>query len=378
VAPGAPLFVAGNTEGLVSVRDDAFVEARDESGKVTFYLSGTAKHVRAASAAGDHAFFASEFSGALDFAGVRARTADTAAFVARIEASGTFTWGRVLTTPSFTRVAGVAAAPDGGAVVALGVFARPKEGPLAVPLAGSSDAVLVRYDAAGQVAWVKTFGWPGYDEAAGVAVGADGDTTMAGTRWKSPDQWASALADGRCHGWVTRLDARGEPRWSIDLGADTTRVTVNRMAPGARGEVVVGGSVRWRNKVGSFDLDGGEKDKAYLAAIDRDGHVIWVRLRNTTGCIAVDTAGNVVSVSTEGIAVETPAGEATRVLAFEKDSVVEVSDCRLDGAGHLYVAGSARPKATIGGVPPSEVDHKRPQIAWISKYSEGFVAKIGL
>jgi hypothetical protein len=378
VAQGAPLFIGGNTLPRVAAKDDAFVEGRTADGKAVWYTADTAKWIRATAATPSHAFFVSEFFGTFEFAGVKASARETGAFIARMSHAGALQWSHVVQSSSYTRVVGVAAAPDGGATVALGIFGRAKDGALAVPHAGSSDAVVIRYDGAGAPAWVKTFGWAGYDEAAGIFGDADGGVTVAGTRWKSPDMWASALADGRCHGWVARLDARGEPRWSIDLGTDTTRVTVTRVVAGANGETLVMGAVRWRNKLGALELDGGAKDRAYLAAVDREGRVLWARFRERPDCMVVDAAGRMLVADKAGVAVETTTGESTPLLAFDKDSVTDVTSCELDGEGHLYLAGMAKPGSKIGGVPLAGPERKRPKTSWLHPYSSGFVAKIVL
>src|SRR5262249_52654626 len=122
VAPEAPLVVLGENLAHVSSPDDMFLEAIADDGSVRWHKAGTAKWVRAVTGTQDRIFIASEFSGKLDFEGTRAHAAHSAALVAKLSAAGALAWARVLDTPSFTRMSGVAATPDGGVAAALGVF----------------------------------------------------------------------------------------------------------------------------------------------------------------------------------------------------------------------------------------------------------------
>ncbi len=377
VAPGAPVVVLGNNRLFVTSADDMFVEALDADGSTLWHSAGTAKWGRAVSRTREHVFMGTEFSGKLDFQGVRGHASHSGALIAKLDNQGALAWGRVLTAGDFTRLITVAATPDGGVAVALGIFAAAKSGPLAVKVFGGQDAVIVKYDAAGEVAWTKTFDWPGYDEINNLFGTPDGGVIVSGTRWKSADSWSSSLADGRCHGFLTRLGQNGQPRWSTDLGSDTMRVTVTRSAAGAGG-VVVSGSVRFRNRFGDIELDGGPKDQGYLAGIDDSGHVTWARLHAKPECLAIDKAGRTIQVNLEGVSVETTSGETTELMRFEKDALYRISDCQLDDSGHLYIAGEARTGAAIAGVVQPAPRIQRKQTSWLQAYSVGFIAKLSL
>lgn len=377
LSPGQPLLLLGDNRTFVTSPDDMFVEAIGADGEAVWHKSGTAKWTRGIVATPQHAFISTEFGGDLAYEGVKAHAAGTAAFLAKLGPDGALAWGRVLETPSFTRVQSLAATPDGGVGLALGLFAAPARGPLAVKMAGGQDTVIVKYDASGEVVWTRAFGWPGYDEATALFALPDGDMIVTGTRWKSPDTWQFALADGRCHGWAARIGAAGEPRWSVDLGSDTMRVTAQRAARAPRG-MVVSGVVRYRNKLGGFELDGGPRDRGYLAALDDDGKVLWARLHEVPECIAVDREDRLVLAGKDGITIETAGGESTEVLAFPRDTVTRIHDCQLDDAGHLYVTGAARPGAKIGERTLAGPVIKRPRTSWLKPYEVGFVAKLAL
>lgn len=380
VVPGAFVAVLGQNAHGVHSRDDLFVSALSEDGTVLWHEAGTAAFAREIAASRKAVVFATEFSGSLDYQGQRAFNDNSAAFLARLDEKGKLAWGRVLGTPSFTRVDALAQTPEGGAVIALGIFAAAKTGPLAVRVAGGKDAIVVAYDKAGEIAWSHPFGFAGYDEAEALFVDAAGDIVVGGRRYRSGSNWSMSHADGPCHGWVARLGPKGEERWRTDLGQGAARVTVSRMAPAPGGEIVVSGSIAGKQRLGNVELDAPAKDARYVARLGGDGKVLSARLLepgDSHGCITVDAAGRVIFADERGIFEEPPAGARRTLLSFKDSGVSRVSDCRLDGAGHLYIAATASPGARIGDKTLAGPLRKR-RTAWLKPYSVGFVAKIAL
>ena len=115
------------------------------------------------------------------------------------------------------------------------------------------DAYLVGLDREGRVTWERSFGGPGTQKAAALTVLANGDLALTG-RASVSGRRAPAL-------WLTRTDARGEPRWTRtwDTG-DLEGVAV--MADAGDGLRVVG---RGRAQ--------GGRDFLYLLRTDGAGQV---------------------------------------------------------------------------------------------------------
>ncbi len=132
------------------------------------------------------------------------------------------------------------------------------------------------------------------------------------------------------------------------------------------------------NNNGAALLDGGAPDRGFLARLDASGQVRWARLHDLPECMVVDAADRLALGGTHGVSVETGAGEPTVLLPFAKDDVHRVTDCRLDGDGVLYVAGTAVPGATLGGVRLGPPLLARKGTARLGSYEEGFVARLAL
>jgi hypothetical protein len=377
IAPlaGAPTLLVGNNDSLFSTPDDLFVAALDDAGRVAWRVSGMAKWGRSIARAPGRLYFGSEWSGDLDFAGVRAGASASGAFVAALDDAGTLLWGRPLTSGSFTRLVAVAPTADGGVAAAIGLFAAAPRGPLAMPVRGGQDAVVVKYDASGELAFARSLGVAGYDEAVGIVPAPGGDLFVAGTRWRGTSGWAWDLAEGPSKAWLARLAPDGSPRFQVELGPGGTHVAFTRVVASGDGVVVVG-TMRWRNRLGEIELDAGATDRAFLAGLDGAGHVRWARFHRAPRCLAVDEEGRLVMADLDGVTRETEGGEVTTILPLSREAVVAIHDCAVDGAGAIYLSGHARPRSRLGDATLPGPAYVRPRTAWHNPYSEGFVAKI--
>jgi hypothetical protein len=95
-----------------------------------------------------------------------------------------------------------------------------------LPLAGNSDAFVVKFDNSGNCIWVKTFGGSSFDTGLGITVGSSYDIFISGY-YQSPNinignislSNSSAAADG----FIAKLDSSGNSLWahkSYGLGSD--------------------------------------------------------------------------------------------------------------------------------------------------------------
>lgn len=370
------VLVAGHNQSNVSSRDDLFAERIAADGARRWYVSGTAKHLRAVSARDDHAFVLSEVIGKVDLLGLRAHTKDTVAVLAKLDGAGALAWGQVHTSGSFTRAPSLAATPDGGVVIALELFAPPKAGPLAIPLAGSSDVVLVKHDAAGALAWVRAFDWPGYDAAAGV-VAHDAGLWVAGTRWKTPSTELGARAEP-CHGWVARLDEGGAPQWSVELGGGPGRVELGELVPIPGRGVVALGRIEGRHRIGAIELDAGGTQRSLVAELDRSGAVLWAGLGERTHCTVADAQGGLLQASPTGLRSIAARGAVTELLRFDAGAVLSLTGCAFDPSGAVYLGGTLARGSSLAGVAPSAPRTQRWKERWAQTNEVGFVARVEL
>ncbi len=370
------VFVAGHNQANVPSRDDLFAERISADGARRWYVSGTAKHLRAVSARDEHAFVLSEVIGKVDLLGLRAHTKDTVAVLAKLDRTGALSWGHVHASGSFTRAPSLAATPDGGVVVALELFAPPKAGPLAIPLAGSSDVVLVKHDTAGAVAWVRAFDWPGYDTAAGV-VAHEAGLWVAGTRWKTPSTELAARAEA-CHGWVARLDEGGAPEWSVELGGGPGRVELGELVPIPGRGVLALGTIERRHRIGAIELDAGSSQRSFVAELDRSGAVLWARLGERAHCTVASAQGGLLQASPTGLRSIDARGASTELVRFDAGAVLSLTGCAFDPSGAVYLGGTLARGSSLAGVAPSAPRTQRWKERWAQTSEVGFVARVAL
>ena len=103
-------------------------------------------------------------------------TGSTDVWVTRISASGNQTWIEQFGSPTIDQFA--AAASDlGGGVYLLGTTL----GQLGLSAAGSLDSWVARFDGEGNRSWLRQFGTPGIDRAAGLAVAEPGQLFLGGS-----------------------------------------------------------------------------------------------------------------------------------------------------------------------------------------------------
>ncbi len=141
-------------------------------------------------------------NGTLAMAGGRRSPAGDgqSAWIARLSRDGEVLWERLFGARRNTTAYAIAAASDGALIVAGTTNARGPDG---------YRGWLMRLNAAGSVAWDKTFGG-GRDDGSSdsfqsVAVLPDGGIIAAG--------WISSRGAGGADVWVLRLDSDGNPLW---------------------------------------------------------------------------------------------------------------------------------------------------------------------
>lgn len=384
VIPGRGVIVAASAQDSFGPSRDMFVAFVDRGGRVQWTKFAVARHVRDLVGHGDRVFVSTEFMGDVRFDDIRLHApGHTAGFIARLDQHGSADWGRLLETPDFTRMDAIAAADDGGAYVAAGVFWGASKGPLAVPVAGGKDTVIVKLDERGDVAWRRTFSWRGYDEASSlVPVGSD--VVLAGTRWNAKSTWESNRVDGWSHGWVTRLDQDGKPVWETSLGQRFGRVTIRQAIARADGSIVVLGRYRGIARIAESQIGADGAWGGYLAELDSNGRVVRVRaqgehelmtgnlLWSQAACLTATKDGRVIAVGSRGVALLTGDGHSW-LIRFRESDYVTILDCGMDG-GSLYFSGSAERGSVLGGQ-RLEVSVQR---GWYRSWSQGFVGRVDL
>jgi hypothetical protein len=163
------------------------------------------------------------------------------------------------------------AAADGGMIAVGNLSSDAVYGPLAVPVVGERDGVVVRYDATGSPLWATSLGATGSDDARAVAVLPDGSSYVSGEAEGAARGHVALGTDG----FVARLDPSGTVEWTLWLeGAGFGRFY--GVAADAAGNAYVTGDYDGDAVLDTFDLSAGVGRQIVVARIGADRRVHWV------------------------------------------------------------------------------------------------------
>ncbi|MBI5635246.1 MAG: SBBP repeat-containing protein, partial [Nitrospirae bacterium] len=166
----------------------------------------------------------------------------------KLSADGSIVWQKTYGGAGVDMSYAVKQTADGGYVMA---------GKTTSFSAGGYDVWVLKLNADSTVAWEKTFGGTGTDEAYSVAQTADGGYVVAA--------FSMSFGSGNGDAWVLKLNADGSLAWQKTFGgASTDKASfIDQTADG--GYVVAGNTY-------SFDLGNGD---AWVLKLNADGTVAW-------------------------------------------------------------------------------------------------------
>lgn len=156
------------------------------------------------------------------------------------------------------------------------------------PNAGDQDALIVKFDGAGGVAWTREFGTTAYDYLRDVVVDRFDEITVVGYTAASlggPSAGSNDVFVARYHPdgtrrWITQLGSAGDDQ-AWDLAVDAAGYTV--VALRTNGNLA-------GTSAGNFDYG--------IARLDPDGAVAWIRQDGTSA----NDIGHSITVAADGVA----------------------------------------------------------------------------
>jgi hypothetical protein len=189
--------------------------------------------------------------------------------------------------------------------------------------AASSDAFVAQYSRAGELLWTQVIGSPASDGASGVSCDTQGNVLVAGDTSGALDGPARGFGDG----FVTKLSAEGELRWTRQLGTSEPDAAVGVSAD-RRGNVLVAGHTR-----GS--LEGGLRHNTdadvWAAKYSVNGDLLWARQLGSSPGYDELAAG----VSSDGEGNVLVAGRSFGDLAGESAGSADAFVAKLSVTGEL-------------------------------------------
>ncbi|HSV04195.1 MAG TPA: SBBP repeat-containing protein [Phenylobacterium sp.] len=215
---------------------------------------------------------------------------------------------------------------------------------------GAQDAVLLKYDSAGNLVYTRTLGAASSASGMSLAVSADGKVAIAGSVTGELDSGDSGADPTQSDSFVTLYDSQGQELWTQRQGSDLGDDTAKAVAFDASGDVYVAGqtqgSIGGRSAIGGVD--------GYLRAYDSNGVSLSTRQFGTTGDdgisgLVVDGTNVYVAGHDGGTATirSFDASDPTQLTLTATRSLgsATIGGIGLDGSGNLLIGGS-----TSGGL----------------------------
>jgi hypothetical protein len=156
------------------------------------------------------------------------------AFISKYDEAGNFQWTRQLGTTLNDYAGGVSADGLGNVHVSGGTY-----GMLGGSNAGISDAFASKFDAAGNLQWMRQFGTSAHEGSSGVSADGLGNVYLTGTTQGNLGQTNAGFNDA----FVTKFDVAGNLQWTRQLGTSTYDESSAVSADGLGGVYVAGNTL---------------------------------------------------------------------------------------------------------------------------------------
>ena len=298
-------------------------------------------------------------------------------FLAKVSREGRFLWVRSLGGSLVDRGYGVATDSQGNAYVT-GHFQSTDAlvNGQTLPNAGDYDIFVAKYDPAGTLQWLRTAGGKGYDYGHGIVVDGKGDIVVTGAvagEAKFGEVIVNAASTTRPI-FCAKYDASGNLKWVKTTGGKFSG-SGHGVATDGQDQIYIGGSGGGVGTLGPVILDVSKGQAGVVLKLSSEGEGVWfAQLSGTPGAgfheIAVDTMGRVWcagmfkgsvtlpsgSVQTTGdkdndglLAHFNPAGKLQWAHALQGPATDYCLGVATDGTGRCFVNGEFSDIATFAG-----------------------------
>ncbi|HOY59945.1 MAG TPA: immunoglobulin domain-containing protein, partial [Verrucomicrobiota bacterium] len=291
---------------------------------------------------------------------------DGDAMLLRLDSTGRALWSRPWTsaTNSSTVAVDLATAADGSTYFNAMLLGTVKIGTSTIVSRGDADAILAKYDRAGEVVWLRQIGGRGTDQPFGPGVNAAGAVYTAGSFTMSLPLGPTNLVSRGSDAFLLKYDAAGTLLWARSGGGtDDELVTGFALTP--QDHVYLAGAFLGTAEFGRISLPSLGGSDLFLVKYDAAGAVLWAKsvgsaIGDGEPVVGADTAGNAylagvsrgerlvlggttLTNTTGGglvfVAKFDPNGGLQWVQSGAAVSDAALTDLLVDAAGNVYTSG---------------------------------------
>ena len=162
-------------------------------------------------------------------------------WVVKLNSAGQIVWDKTIGGSGFDVPYGIAAANDGGFVVA-GYSSSGISGDKTEASKGSRDYWIIKLNSAGQIVWDKTIGGSGTDFPHAIVAANDGGFVVAGSSPSGISGDKTEASKGINDYWIVKLNSAGQIVWDKTIGGSGFDVPYGIAAANDGGFVVAGDS----------------------------------------------------------------------------------------------------------------------------------------
>lgn len=223
------------------------------------------------------------------------------AFIAKCNAGGTFVWANRAGGSRADFGMGVAADSLGNCYMTGSYREQALFGTIDITSAGGYDAFVAKYNGAGTIQWVKSYGGPIDDNGFDVAVDAGSNVYVtgdfSGDAYFGPVLLRSAGAGAGSDLFVTKSNVNGDIIMAVRAGGENSDHAYAIAVHEPSGNIYVTGSFIGEAEFGGTTLSGAGQVDMFVAQFDNSGTFRWVQSGGGEGQdagfdLAIDLAGN--------------------------------------------------------------------------------------
>ncbi|MGV3504775.1 MAG: T9SS type A sorting domain-containing protein [Adhaeribacter sp.] len=201
-------------------------------------------------------------------------------WIVRLDADGNKLWDKTLGGKRHDQLRVIRLTADGGFVVGgysnSGIGGDKSETTLAAcppEKVCTPDFWVLKFDAAGNKQWDKTFGGRAEDLLQALHQTPDGGFALAGISWSGIGGDKTAIKQGRADYWLVKIDAQGQKTWDKSYGS-FGRELLQDMQPTSDGGYILGGYVSHGQTGDITGVHHGDSDY-WVIKVDDAGNKQW-------------------------------------------------------------------------------------------------------